>query len=136
SKSIAAPSPGPVGACTSPSLPTVMSSARPYFCIASGSCTSKNSVLRIAMMNLVIHAKRLGEVRGLDQGGNAALDRDIAAQHVGGALRDPRDVGVEPADRVFGGEDRDRQLLFQLDVVVDVLVVQRVLVPVEPHLLD
>src|SRR5207237_2806959 len=57
-------------------------------------------------------------------------------QEVGGAFGDPRDVGIEAADRVFGGKDRDVELLLQLDVVVDVLVGERVLVPVEPHLLD
>src|SRR4029077_12411577 len=43
-KSIAAPRPGPLGTCTSPSRPTTMSCSRPYFCAASGSRTSKNSV--------------------------------------------------------------------------------------------
>ena len=42
----------------------------------------------------------------------------------------------EAADRVFGGEDRNVELLLELDVIVDVLVGERVLVPVKPHLLD
>jgi hypothetical protein len=50
SKSILAPRPGSVGAWTKPSRSTVMSSTRPYFCIASGNSTSKNSVFRIAMI--------------------------------------------------------------------------------------
>ena len=55
---------------------------------------------------------------GLDQGRDAALDRDITAQKIGRALEDPRDIRVEPADRVFGGEDRNVELLLEFDVVV------------------
>jgi hypothetical protein len=50
-------------------------------------------------MHLEIHAEGFGEVGGLDQGRNAPLDRDVAAQKVGRALEDPRDIGIEPADR-------------------------------------
>ena len=87
-------------------------------------------------MRFEIHAESFGEMCRLDQGGDAALDRDVAAQEIGRPLGDPRDVGIEPADRVFGGEDWDIELLLQLDVVVNVLVGERVLVSVETHLLD
>ena len=94
-------------------------------------------VQRIAtVVHLQIHPEGLGQVRDLDEGRDAALDRDVAAQEIGRPLGDPRDVGIEPADRVFGGEDWDIELLLQLDVVVNVLVGERVLVPVETHLLD
>ena len=88
------------------------------------------------MVHLEIHVESFGEVGGLDQCGNAAFDRDVAAQKVGGTFEDPRDIGIEAADRVFRGEDRDVELLLELDVIVEVLVGERILVPVKPHLLD
>ena len=39
-----------------------------------------------AVMDLVVHAEGLGEMRGLHQRGDAALHRDVAAQEVGGLL--------------------------------------------------
>src|SRR5579875_2646257 len=49
-KSISAPRPGFCGACTKPSRSTVRSGSSPYFCIASGSRTSKYSQFRMARM--------------------------------------------------------------------------------------
>ena len=89
-----------------------------------------------AVVHLVFQVERLGEMRGLDQGGDAALDRDVAAQEVGGALKNPGRVTVEPGLRVLGRHQRDVELLAQLDAVVDVLVGERVLVPVEAEVLD
>ncbi len=88
------------------------------------------------MVHLEIHAEGFGEVGGLDQCRDPALDGDVAAQKVGGAFEDPRDIGIEAADRVFGGEDRNVELLLELDVIVEVLVGEWVLVPVKPHFLD
>jgi hypothetical protein len=62
-------------------------------------------------VGLEIHPEGFGQMRRLDQGGYPALDRDVAAQKVGGALGDPRDVRIEPANRVFGRQDRDVELL-------------------------
>jgi hypothetical protein len=74
-----------------------------------------------------IHAEGFGEVGDLDQCRDAAFDRDVAAQKVGGALEDPRDIGIQAADRVFGRKDRDVELLFEFDVIVEILVGERVL---------
>jgi hypothetical protein len=63
------------------------------------------------VVHLEIDAEGFGEVGGLDQGGDPALDCDVAAQKVGGAFEDPRDVGIDAADRVFGDKDRDVELL-------------------------
>jgi len=43
-------------------------------------------------MRLEIHAECLGEMSGLEDRGDATFDRDIAAQKIGGALSDPRNV--------------------------------------------
>src|SRR5215472_1794014 len=146
SKSIWAPRPGSFGAWTRPSRSTVMSSARPYFCIASGSSTSKklsvpdrhdhmqigDVVQRVAaMMHLVIHPKRLGEMGRLNQCCDPALDCDVAAKDVGRLVHDPRSVHVEPADRELSCHDRNIELLLELDVTVDVLLDKWVLVPIE-----
>src|SRR5207247_11025223 len=61
----------------------------------------------------------LGEVGGLDEGRDPALDRDVAAQEVRRALEDPRRIAVEAADWEFGGENRDVELLLELDVIVE-----------------
>ena len=61
------------------------------------------------MVHLEIHAEGFGEVGGLDQCRDAAFHRDVAA--LGGAFADPRDVGIDAADRVFGDKDRDVELL-------------------------
>src|SRR5207253_4336430 len=63
-----------------------------------------------AVVHLVFQVERLGEMRGLDQGGDAALDRDVAAQEVGGALKNPGRVAVEPGLRVLGRHQRDVEL--------------------------
>ena len=86
-------------------------------------------VQRVAtVVHLQVHVEGFGEMRGLDQGRNPAFDRDIAAQEVGGAFENPRSITIEAADREFGGEDRNIELLLELDVIVDVLVGERVLV--------
>ena len=89
-----------------------------------------------AVVHLVVHVERLGEMRGLQHRREPAFVRDVAAQVVGGALGQPDRIGIEPARRILGRHDRNVQLLPQLHVVVDVLVGQRVLVPVIAHLLD
>ena len=88
------------------------------------------------MVDLEVHVEGFGQVRGLDQRGDAALDRHVAAQEVGRLLGDPGRVGREAAGRVLGRQDRDVELLLQLHVVVDVVLGQRVLVPVVAELLD
>jgi hypothetical protein len=52
------------------------------------------------VVHLEIHAEGFGEVGGLDQCRNPAFDRDVAAEKVGGAFEDPRDVGIEAAERM------------------------------------
>ena len=89
-----------------------------------------------AVVDLEVHVEALGEMRGLDQRRDPALDRDVPAQIVGGAGHEPGRIGGEAARRVLGGEDRDVELLLELDVVVEVVVGQGVLVPVEAQLLD
>ena len=89
-----------------------------------------------AVMDLVVHAEGLGEVRGLHQCRDAALYCNVAAQKISRLQHDPGLVGIEAGDGILGGEDRDRELLLQLDVVVDVLVGERILVPVVVHFLD
>ena len=85
------------------------------------------------MVHLEVHVEGFGEVRGLHERRDAALHRDVAAEIVRRLCGEPRREGGEAARRVLRREDRDRQLLLQLDVVVDVIVGQRVLVPVEPQ---
>ena len=50
-----------------------------------------------ADMHLVVHRKRFGEMRCLDKRCNAALDRDVASQIIGGPLSDPDRIGSNPA---------------------------------------
>ena len=89
-----------------------------------------------AVVDLVVQVKRLRKVRGLHEGGDAALHRHVATQVVRGLVREPRRVGGETAGRVLGGEDGDREMLLELDVAQQIVVGQRILVPVEPQLLD
>ena len=94
-------------------------------------------VQRIAgVVHLVAQPERLGEMRGLQHRRQPALVRNIAAQIVGRLLGQPDRIGIQTAGGKLRRHDRDIQLLAQLDVVVDVLVGQRVFVPVKPHLLD
>ena len=89
-----------------------------------------------AVVHLVVHVEGFGEVSGLEHGGEAALDRNVAAQIVGCALGEPDRVGADVAGRILGGENRDVELLPQLHVSVDVLLVERVLVPQEVKAFD
>jgi hypothetical protein len=77
-----------------------------------------------AVVDLEVHVEALGEMRGLDQRRDPTLDRDVPAQIVGGAGHEPGRIGREAARRVLGGEDRDVELLLELDVVVEVIVGQ------------
>ena len=88
------------------------------------------------MVHLVLQAECLGEVRGLDQRGDAALHGHVAAQEIGGTLENPRRIALEPRERVLGRHDGNVELLAQLDVIVDVLVRERILVPVKTQRLD
>ncbi len=88
------------------------------------------------MVDLEVHVEALGEVRRLHEGRDPALDGHVAAQEVGRARHQPGRVGGEAARRVLGGQDRDREVLLELHVVVQVVVGQRILVPVVPEALD
>ena len=89
-----------------------------------------------AVMNFVVHAERFGQMSGLHQRGDAAFHRHVAAQIVRRLQHDPRRIAVVPGDRILGRHHRNVQLLLELDVVVDVLIGQRIFVPVKTHLLD
>src|SRR5215831_2211023 len=88
------------------------------------------------MMDFVFQAEGFREVRGLQHGGKAALVWDITTQVVGGFFGEPDRIGIEAAGREFGSDDGDVEFLAQLDIVVDVLVGERVFIPVETELLD
>src|SRR5438477_5494739 len=68
-----------------------------------------------AVVDLEAHVERFGEVRGLHERRDAALHGRIAAQIIRGARHDPRRQRREATRRVLGGEDRDRELLLELD---------------------
>src|SRR5438552_7138666 len=89
-----------------------------------------------AVVDLEIHVEGLGEVRGLHEGRDAALHGHVAAEIVRGLVNEPWREGGEPARRVLGGQDRDGQVLLELDVAQQVVVGERVLVPVKAQLLD
>ena len=89
-----------------------------------------------AVVHLVVHVEALGQVRRLDQGRDPALHRHVAAQVVGGIGDQPRGVRRETARRVLGRHDRDVQVLAELHVVVQVVVRERVFVPVVAQLFD
>src|SRR5262249_31570097 len=63
-----------------------------------------------AVMNLEIHMEAIRQMRRLDAVGQAALDRDVAAQRVGRLHQDPRRVAVKSAETVFGRHHRDVEL--------------------------
>ena len=64
-----------------------------------------------AVVDFVVHLERLGQMRRLQDAGDAALHRHIAAQVVRRLGHQPGRVGVEAARRVLGRHDWDIQLL-------------------------
>src|SRR5215472_17937821 len=89
-----------------------------------------------AVMYLVVHVKSFCEVRGLEHGGQPAFDGNVTAQRVGRTLGEPDGVGADVTGGIFGGENRDVELLLEFHIGVDILLVERVLVPEETQALD
>ena len=87
-------------------------------------------------MNLAHHIEPFGHVTKPDQRSDAAGHGNVASEYGSGVLRDPGSHAVEMAGGVFGGHYGDVQLLVELDVVVDIFLYQRVLVPVEVQFLN
>ena len=78
------------------------------------------------MVDLIANAERLGEVRGLEQRGNAAPDRDVAAQAVGRLVQDPGRVVGEAARAVLGRHQREVELLAQPHAAEQVVIGERI----------
>ena len=102
SKSISAPMPGTCGQCARPSLPISMSLSEAVLVRAvrqqhlevrrvanrAGEVQLRHVVERVAaVVHLVVHVEGLGEVRGLEHGGEPALHGNVAAQVVGRRAR-------------------------------------------------
>ena len=88
-----------------------------------------------AVVDFVVHVERFGEVRRFHERRDPALHGHVAAQVIGGLVHEPRRVRRESAGRVLRREDRDREVLLELDVAQQIVVGQRILVPVEAELL-
>ena len=88
------------------------------------------------MMDFVVHAERLGEVRDLETTGQPALDRHIAAQVIRRPVHDPWRIGGGAGGWQFRRHDRNLEHLLELDVAVEVVVGKRVFIPVEVEILN